>query len=159
MLTTAVQQVNKSVPASLRFDGSHGADGLFKRLKSPAPLQQNHRRFGCGADIPVCRFRGLSSPRIPRQTVSFGPRSWKTSQPAGSKARPTIRATHFPSGVFFRRHAARNLQHSDPRLTPWATLCRCSAAILGRTAIGRSGGNSGHSFHNNRVASARTRFV
>ena len=40
MLTTAVQQVNKSVPASLRFDGSHGADGLFKRLKSPAPLQQ-----------------------------------------------------------------------------------------------------------------------
>ena len=47
-------------------------------------------RFGCGADIPVCRFRGLSSPRIPRQTISFGRRSWKTSQPAGSKARPAI---------------------------------------------------------------------
>ena len=50
-------------------------------------------RFGCGADIPVCRFWGLSSPRIPRQTVSFGPRIWKTSQPAGSKACPTIWAT------------------------------------------------------------------
>src|ERR1039458_4028636 len=46
-------------------------------------------RFGCGAYIPVCRFWGLSSPRIPRQTVSFGPLSWKTSQPAGSKACPT----------------------------------------------------------------------
>jgi hypothetical protein len=52
-------------------------------------VAQINFRFGCGADIPVCRFWGLSSPRIPRQTVSFGPRSWKTSQPAGSKACPT----------------------------------------------------------------------
>jgi len=50
-------------------------------------------RFGCGADIPVCRFWGLSSSRIPRQTISFGRRSWKTSQPAGSKARPAIWTT------------------------------------------------------------------
>jgi hypothetical protein len=40
MLNTAVQQVNKSVPASLRFDDGHRTEGLFKRLKSPAPLQQ-----------------------------------------------------------------------------------------------------------------------
>src|ERR1035441_166597 len=52
-------------------------------------VAQINFRFGCGADIPVCRFWGLSSPRIPRQTVSFGQRSWKTSQPAGSKACPT----------------------------------------------------------------------
>jgi hypothetical protein len=31
--------------------------------------------------------------------------------------------------AFFRRYAARNLQPSNPRLTPWATLCRCSEAI------------------------------
>jgi hypothetical protein len=53
-------------------------------------VAQINFRFGCGADIPVCRFWGLSSPRIPRQTISFGRRSWKTSQPAGSKARPTF---------------------------------------------------------------------
>jgi len=55
----------------------------------PGRVAQITFRFGCGADIPVCRFRGLSSPRIPRQTVGFGLRNWKTSQPAGSKACPT----------------------------------------------------------------------
>lgn len=35
----------------------------------------------------------------------------------------------FSKQAFFRRYAARNLQPSNPRLTPWATLCRCSAAI------------------------------
>ena len=38
----------------------------------------------------------------------------------------------FSKQAFFRRYAARNLQHSTPRLTPWATLCRCSAAVWGR---------------------------
>jgi hypothetical protein len=64
------------------------------RLTEPrSAVAEINFRFGCGADIPVCRFWGLSSPRIPRQTISFGRRSWKTSQPAGSKARPTIWAT------------------------------------------------------------------
>jgi len=31
---------------------------------------------------------------------------------------------------FFRRSAALALLRFDPRLMPWATFCRCSAAIL-----------------------------
>jgi len=31
--------------------------------------------------------------------------------------------------TFFRRYAAPSLRLSNPRLKPWATLCRCSAAI------------------------------
>ncbi len=31
--------------------------------------------------------------------------------------------------AFFRRQAAPKPGHSNPRLTPWATTCRCSAAI------------------------------
>jgi len=41
---------------------------------------------------------------------------------------------HTHASFFFRRYAALNLQYSNPRLKPWATFGRCSAAILAKTA-------------------------
>jgi len=79
--------------------------------------------------------RGANQLLVMNQEVSHGvaegnsPRRqpWEPGEKAISPGRggriPLSRRT------FFRRYAARNLQHSTPRLTPWATLCRCSAAI------------------------------
>ena len=89
-------------------------------------------RFGCGADIPVCRFWGLSSSRIPRQTISFGRRSWKTSQPAGSKARPAIWTTRQRRALPVRLRRTR-LRRTHPENGRFEvdTCCRRLKSVLG----------------------------